>query len=73
MLGLCVTFVLASLLSLMLLLNLTVGFGLTGGAGAIPLLRVILILNVLSPRKELYPADLKEFSEWKFKNGGFAV
>ena len=47
---LCVTFVLASLLSLMLLLNLTVGFGLTGGAGAIPLLRVILILNVLSPR-----------------------
>ena len=71
MLGLCVTFVLASLLSLMLLLNLTVGFGLTGGAGAIPLLRVILILNCC--HQELYPADLKEFSEWKFKNGGFAV
>ena len=63
------TFVLPSLL-LVLPLNLTVGFGLTGGAGAIPLLRVILILHLnLSPK--LCPCSLKESSELKFKNGGF--
>ena len=33
-------------LALALLLNLTVGLGLTGGAGAAPLLRVILSLTI---------------------------
>lgn len=39
------TFVLPSLL-LVLPLNLTVGLGLTGGAGATPLFRDILILHL---------------------------